>query len=269
MNLQTTLAPASVLALPSFEVAAARFGPRTERIIFDGRPAWLKRAERTSFPLAPLVQKAFGSVVGMPPLLQCTYVLDRKEALAFERSRLSMMAAQGYPVPHVLAHRSDYLVTSEVGRSIWDTVKQMDSVSRVALLEQGAAALAALHVGGGHHGQPYPKNMTWDGRRVHFIDLEDDVLSVMSEKDAQMRDIWMMVHGCWPFSKDATELSTRLVRKYADVAGRAIVANIKERLPQLAGTRSAALHAAISPNVSDNRARYLWTLEGVAKGLVL
>lgn len=269
MTLQSALAPVSALALPSFEAAAARVGPRTERIVFGGKPAWIKRAERKSFPLAPLVQMAFGHAVGMPPVLKCTYVLDRKKALQFETSRLTMMAAQGYPVPHVLAHKPDYLVTSEVGRSIWDTVNNLDSASCVALLEKGAVALAELHVRGGHHGQPYPKNMTWDGQKVHFIDLEDDVLSVMSEKDAQMRDVWMMVHGCWPFAKDAADLSERLVARYAEVAGKAIVANVRERLPQMDCARSAALHAAVSANVADNRARYRWTLQGVAKGLVV
>jgi hypothetical protein len=50
-------------------------------------------------------------------------------------------------------------------------------------------------LGGGHASQAFARNLTWDGERVGFIDLEEDPATVMPPVAAQARDLLLYVQS--------------------------------------------------------------------------
>lgn len=56
-------------------------------------------------------------------------------------------------------------------------------------------AIAAAHAKGAYFGQPLPRNLTWDGTAVGFIDFEEAPLEVMDLPQAQARDRLMFGYG--------------------------------------------------------------------------
>ena len=52
------------------------------------------------------------------------------------------------------------------------------------------------------HGRPYLRDMTWDGEKIGFLDLEEDPLTVMPIAAGQARDIWIFLSAVSKFSKN-------------------------------------------------------------------
>ncbi len=237
--------------------------PRTFALENDLRKVWVKTATQKGFPYGPTVQRRLEGA-DTPGVLRCTYIFDRVAALAFEASRLRRLGAAGHPVPHVLAQSGTGMVLSDTGRSLWDMLRR--KTPSWMLSEAAGIALAVLHEAGEYHGQPYPKNLTWDGQRIHFIDLEDDA-SAMGQTDRRLRDLWLCVHGHWPFAKAVPDLGARIANAYTVRASRAGVRDMLDRTDVMDTGRARLLHGLAGTNVNDNLRRYRWTLQSVRLGL--
>ncbi len=61
------------------------------------------------------------------------------------------------------------------------------------------------HARGAYFGQPLPRNLTWDGDKVGFIDFEEDPLEVMDLSEAQARDWLMFGYGVAKYYADRPE----------------------------------------------------------------
>jgi hypothetical protein len=70
-------------------------------------------------------------------------------------------------------------------------MRDADDAGRDRLVKAAMATLADAHARGAYLGQPLPRNMTWDGENVGFLDFEEDPLEVMDLPTAQARD-WLM-----------------------------------------------------------------------------
>lgn len=256
----------SLSMLPPDTDIAPQARQRTYRTTFAGQPAWVKLAQDKSFPLAPLFQRAVRTPL-MPPVLRCSHIFNRKRALAFEAGRLRHLAGRGHNVPHIFDQTSDHLVLSDVGTSIWLALHGSGRAQRGDLIRKVGEAMAGLHDDGQFHGQPYPKNLTVDAKgAIHFIDLEDDVEKVMGAADAQLRDIWLLAHGHWPFAQDMPHIGQRVVNAYVMASPPDRIRGLAARLPQVTGLYARLVHAGAGPKVADNIRRYQWTAQALADG---
>ncbi len=82
-------------------------------------------------------------------------------------------------VPDVLGTGHAALVIGDNGSSFNTCLREADDAGRDRLVMAAMLAIAAAHARGAYFGQPLPRNLTWDGENVGFIDFEEDPLEVM------------------------------------------------------------------------------------------
>jgi tRNA A-37 threonylcarbamoyl transferase component Bud32 len=161
-----------------------------EPIVIEGQRAWLKQYGESSRAVAlgqvnmvgPRVQ--LGARRPPPPP-------GGDAARKTEARRLAELQAQGVNVPHVIGSGHASLVLGDNGRSFNTCLRQADDAGRDALVSAAMQAIVAAHAKGAYFGQPLPRNLTWDGQAIGFIDFEEDPLEVMDLAQAQARD-WLM-----------------------------------------------------------------------------
>lgn len=166
-----------------------------ERVDFRGQLAWLKQyvaGNRRRWRLAVL--DLFARHYELPLLRPPVHHVGR-EALAVELRRLDELAAHGVRVPVVLERRTDALLLSDQGPSLATCLRGADASGRDRLLAAAMQAIVAVHQTEACLGQPVPRNMTWDGQRIGFIDFEEDPLEAMTLAPAQARDWLLFLHG--------------------------------------------------------------------------
>lgn len=161
-----------------------------EPIVIDGRRAWLKQYGDDSRVLAlgalNLFAQRFGLVPLRPPPHHCG-----DAARDIEARRIAELRAQQVNVPQVIGSGRAALLLSDNGRSLASCLREADDGGRDALVRSALAAIALGHAQGAYFGQPLPRNMTYDGQSIGFIDFEEDPLEVMDLAQAQARD-WLM-----------------------------------------------------------------------------
>ncbi len=161
-----------------------------EPIVIDGRRAWLKQYGQGGRALAlgalGCVARLFHLEALRPPPHR-----GGEAARDIEARRIAELHAQAVNVPQVLGTGRAALVLSDNGRSLASCLREADEAGRDALVRHALAAIAASHARGAYFGQPLPRNMTFDGERIGFIDFEEDPLEVMDLAQAQARD-WLM-----------------------------------------------------------------------------
>ena len=121
----------------------------------DGRRLWLKRVEDLSLRLR--LQKGAG-----------------RRGFENDRAGLRLMGAAGLPVAPILAEGPDYLLTPDLGPTLWDLMKTRPTpeAERIAAFSAAGAALVKLHSAGFSHGRPKIRDICWDGKAARLIDLE-------------------------------------------------------------------------------------------------
>ena len=161
-----------------------------EPIVIEGNRAWLKQYGQSSraFALGVLnfIARRFHLDALRPPPHR-----GGDAARQVEARRIAELQAQQVNVPTVLGSGRASLVLSDNGRSLAACLREADSAGRDQLVRAALQAIAEGHQRGAYFGQPLPRNMTWDGETVGFIDFEEDPLEVMELDQAQARD-WLM-----------------------------------------------------------------------------
>lgn len=96
------------------------------------------------------------------------------QALEGERENLIAFRKDGFPVPDVVHHAPGFLVISDCGLDLRDVMITTDHGSSevIRAFYQAGHALGRLHSAGLSLGRGRPKDFCWDGKGVHFIDLE-------------------------------------------------------------------------------------------------
>jgi len=161
-----------------------------EPIVIDGQRAWLKQYGAGSRALA---LGALGFVTRLLHLqaLRPPPHHGGEAARDIEARRIAELRAQAVNVPEVLGSGRTTLVLSDNGRSLASCLREADDAGRDELVRHALQAIARSHAQGAYFGQPLPRNMTFDGQRIGFIDFEEDPLEVMDLAQAQARD-WLM-----------------------------------------------------------------------------
>ncbi|MBH1363438.1 serine/threonine protein phosphatase, partial [Stenotrophomonas maltophilia] len=161
-----------------------------EPIVIEGQRAWLKQYGKGSRALAlgllNFVARRFHLDALRPPPHR-----GGDAARETEARRLAELHAQGVNVPDVLGTGHAALVIGDNGSSFNTCLREADEAGRDRLVMAAMQAIAEAHARGAYFGQPLPRNLTWDGQKVGFIDFEEDPLEVMDLAEAQARD-WLM-----------------------------------------------------------------------------
>ncbi len=180
-------------------------------ITLSGRRAWLKQyadGDRAlALALLDLVARRFGLHALRPPPHR-----GGDGARAIELRRLQELRAQAVNVPDVLGSGRGTLVLSDNGRSLSVCLDEADAAGRDALVALALRAIARAHARGAYLGQPLPRNMTYDGRDVGFIDFEEDPLEVMELRHAQARDWLMFGYGVAKHYRERPQALQALIR---------------------------------------------------------
>ena len=172
-----------------------------EPIVIEGQRAWLKQYGESSRALA----------LGLLRFIANRFQLDALRppphrggdaARETEARRLAELLAQGVNVPHVIGSGHAALVLGDNGSSFNTCLRQADDAGRDVLVAAAMQAIANAHRSGAYFGQPLPRNLTWDGQNIGFIDFEEDPLEVMDLAQAQARDWLMFGYGVAKYYAD-------------------------------------------------------------------
>lgn len=119
-----------------------------------------------------------------------------KRAFANELAALQDLMAQNAPVPKVVLAGEDFFVLQDAGKTLsqWAEEESVTAQQKLAILADGAKALADLHRQNLVHGRPALRDMTWEQGRVRFIDFEarSKTTNLMWKK---VRDSLVFIHS--------------------------------------------------------------------------
>lgn len=151
-----------------------------------------------------------------------------------ERRRLQQLAELGAPVPRILGEGQGVLLLSDMGRTLSSQLKRAHQQDdQDLMISDVAASLAQVHRTGGYLGQAVPRNITVTGKRVGFIDFEEDPGEVMTLQEAQARDWILFVHGVARYYVGRSDVLVLILRKQnhrLDADMRKLVTHAAKRL---------------------------------------
>ncbi len=165
-----------------------------EPIVLHGQRAWLKQYGPGGRALASAVltwiSRRFQLDALRPPPHR-----GGDAARDVEMRRLAELKAQDVNVPEVIGSGRATLVLCDNGPSLASCLRAADEGGCDELVVLAMRAIEQAHRNGAYFGQPLPRNMTYDGRAIGFIDFEEDPLEVMDLTQAQARDWLMFAYG--------------------------------------------------------------------------
>lgn len=211
-----------------------------EPIVIEGQRAWLKQYGKGGRALAlgllNFVARRFHLDALRPPPHR-----GGDAARETEARRLAELQAQGVNVPDVLGTGHAALVIGDNGSSFNTCLRQADDAGRDRLVSAAMQAIASAHRNGAYFGQPLPRNLTWDGQQVGFIDFEEDPLEVMDLAQAQARDWLMFGYGVAKYYEDRPQRLQQLMADAMDGAEAPVLAHAHEVSGRLRGLARASL----------------------------
>lgn len=201
----------------------------------EGRTLWIKRPARPKARIWHHIQKLVAMVSDLP-ILRATVSDGGSHSLKMEAERLTQFKKSGFHVPDVLAVYDDIMVMTDAGAQLRAHLDQItDTETRTANLKSAVNALADLHKAGLAHGRPYVRDMTWDGKKVGFLDLEENPVLVMPLATAQARDLWIFLSAASRYARRPGEkmyyedtLILQLFDEYKKSADPKVLAELKQ-----------------------------------------
>ncbi|MET0289839.1 MAG: serine/threonine protein phosphatase [Pseudoxanthomonas sp.] len=173
--------------------------------------AWLKHYPEGGRAMSLGALKLLVNRLGIGPLRPPPH-RGGDAARAIEARRLRELAAQHVNVPQVLGQGKRSLMLSDNGRSLNACLREASSdAARDALMRLAVQAIAEAHARGAYFGQPVPRNMTFDGTQIGFIDFEEDPLEVMTLAQAQARDWLMFGYGVARYYESRPDVLQKLM----------------------------------------------------------
>ena len=161
--------------------------------MIDGQKIWFKQAAPPKARIWHHLQKILAAFIPLP-ILRSTVSPGGAAALQAEAARMVHFKAQGFHVPSILATNEQMIAMTDLGPQFREVLDRSDSAEdHLTLLKTAIRTMARLHQAGLAHGRPYMRDMTWDGERLGFLDLEEDPLQVMPLPVAQARDVWIFL----------------------------------------------------------------------------
>ncbi|MEL1264905.1 serine/threonine protein phosphatase [Pseudoxanthomonas putridarboris] len=185
-----------------------------EAITLAGRRAWLKKYGTHHRGAALRMLDGLATRMDMTALRPPPHY-DGEQAKQTEARRLAELRAQDILVPEVLGEGKASLILGDLGESLSARMRETahDGARLDELTLAAAGAIRQAHRAGAYFGQPVPRNMTFDGARIGFIDFEEDPLEVMSLEQAQARDWLMFSYGAAKYYDDRPQAFAELLRR--------------------------------------------------------
>lgn len=217
---------AEAVELDSTDRIPALLAQSRQRILaarWHGRRVWIKGAApphaRTGYQLLGLLARLLGT-----PALSPVPAPGGETGIAIERARLLALQRAGLRVPRVLAHGSDWLCLSDLGRTaLLAAIQQApDAAARLHWWHEGLCTIVRAHARGVCLSQCFARNMIIGETTgaIGFVDFEDDPTSVMSLTHAQVRDwaLYLFSTAFWLAADAQDELRQRCAAALADEA---------------------------------------------------
>jgi tRNA A-37 threonylcarbamoyl transferase component Bud32 len=133
------------------------------------------------------------------PLFAPTVVTNPKESLKYEAQKLQQLANTGINVPKVLAQSDDFIVLSDCGTplSLLINSDKISLVEKKEILHKLSITLANMHNMGIYHSRPALRDITYKDDEVYFMDFEENLENILSQKDAITRDGLIYIHSIY------------------------------------------------------------------------
>lgn len=208
---------------------------RVFHLEWQGHKIWVKQAEVVNYNIWHRLAKG-ASMLSRKSLFQPTIERDGVRALQREAERLRDYFGQGVQVPEVLAQGDLWIAISDVGQSLTALLKNsaVSQEAKDAIVCAASTQLAQLHQRNMWHGRPVLRDLAWDGKKISFLDLEEDPVPILTPEQCMIRDALIYVHSLfrdlksdeliWSalhhYRKQAPTIVWELVRKEAmDMGG--------------------------------------------------
>jgi hypothetical protein len=147
----------------------------------------------------------------------------------------------------VLAEGPDWFVTPDVGQTLRDLMWH-ETGDNTAVFTAAGTALAKLHLASYRHGRPAIRDFCWDGKAVHFIDLER-FSAVKSDPRGLAMDLIIFAHSLIADGLNAPTGTAKPLQEAAFDAYRALAPGIWAQARVTAGwLRWLALVARLKPD---------------------
>ena len=173
---------------PRHDAAVAAFtagpGARIGRYEIDNALFWIKRVDKPN--LINRLQKG-------PPLA----------AFNADLAAMKSLAAQGVPVPQIVAEGPGIFVTADSGPTLDRILRENlgTPTDRIAAFTAAGTALAQLHRNRISHGRPVLRDICWKDGRITFLDFENYRPHKNRPQDFRF-DLIAFVHSCYAQSRD-------------------------------------------------------------------
>ncbi|MCF6299992.1 MAG: hypothetical protein L3J52_02575 [Proteobacteria bacterium] len=211
---------------------AMKSNERIELIVAsDGKKYWLKKATPARGVMRYWALNMFSKIMHLP-LLKAVPQPGGYEAIQTEARRLAEMSKAKVLVPAVIHKGSDFLLLSDIGKSLIDEFKShRNNKNRIRRLFSGCLlAIRQLHDRDMYMSQGFVRNIlkTCDEPlEFGFIDFEDDPLQVMSLAEAQARDLLLYVNSTARFFVDDFIFFEKSINTFLDGHKPVVIKHLK------------------------------------------
>ena len=228
---------------------------QASRDVIDGKTIWRKRHGREERRFLKWLLRQHCRILRVPALLPA-YSQSAAEKCRTELAQIHRLAELGVLVPEVVFSGEGELGLSDIGPTLAQLCRATTDINeRERLIRLGFDAILDLHQRGGNVSQAFARNMTLCGKRVGFIDLEEDPLTVMTLPAAQARDVLFYVSATARFLVSEPQRYAELLAGHlaqAEAPVRDEIVRAARRLSWvcpvagLCGARGRALRMALS-----------------------
>lgn len=227
-----------------------------QKLLMDGRPAWLKVYEQRpgARVAATRIWNRIAEGVGAD-VLRAPPQKGVEQTRQTEMRRIDQLRRQGILVPEILAEGKGVLLLSDIGPSLSGQLKTAANDDRIdELVHAAVTAVAQAHGNGAYFGQAFARNITVCDKRIGFIDFEEDPLEMMSLADVQARDWLMFSAGVSRHYEERSDVLADMLRQVRPVLHDDVIARLchsaerlrfVRRFTRYMGVRARALGVAI------------------------
>ena len=166
--------------------------------VYNGEKVWIKLPAMGEANFWHIVLKLLYKIT-KNPLFAPTVVTNPKESLKYEAQKLQQLANIGINVPKVLAQSEDFIVLSDCGTplSLLINSDKISLVEKKEILHKLSITLANMHNIGIYHSRPALRDITYKEGQVYFMDFEENLENILSQKDAITRDGLIYIHSIY------------------------------------------------------------------------
>ncbi|NVK22640.1 MAG: hypothetical protein HWD86_08985 [Kangiellaceae bacterium] len=153
---------------------------------------WLKRAEEENRRLSYIFLNTISKITDIP-IIQAIPKAEKSKVLALEIERIESFSKHNVKVPQIVAHSQDYIVLTDLGRTMSSLLKDKSLQTidfKREILQKAIAALLDIHQKKLYLSQAVVRNICINKElEVGFIDFEDDPNQSLLLEQTQARDI--------------------------------------------------------------------------------